>query len=256
MSVGFNSRLHDLLMSTWLPPPDYDDDQDDQDLYYKPWGFTIYRTSYQPPDVTGAQWEALCAKIVEQMKAEIDLHAEPGEEQLAARLKNAFFLRKQSDPNLWQDKSIPELRALHMREARAQGDAPEGPLFPEDEEPYEDDYEDMKPRFAFKTYPGPELFLLADAEVLEGPTRDAYFWIKCVLAEFDEQMERNPLFDRSAISCTDGWFRMTTHSVVDLCLEMPHYQMVELPPQISREWNIYNGELTGINPADSMCSGK
>jgi hypothetical protein len=244
-------------MSTWLPPVDYDDSaQDDEELYYRPWGFTIYRTSYQPPDATSAQWETLCAKIVEQMKAEIDRRAKPGEEQLAARLKNAFFLRKQSDPNLWQDKSVPELRVLHLRDARAQGEAPEGPLFPEDEEGHENDDEDMKPRFAFKTYPHPELFLLADAEVLEGPSRDGYFWIKCVFAEFDEYLERNPLFDRSQISSPDGWFRMTTYSVVDLCLDMPGYQTVDLPPQISREWDIYNGELTGVNPADSMCSGK
>ncbi|RCG11071.1 hypothetical protein B1145_07790, partial [Enterococcus faecium] len=86
-----------------------------------------------------------------------------------------------------------------MGEARARGDAPEGPLFPEEEEPYEDIDDDKKQRFSFKTYPGPELFLLADDEVLEGVTRDAYFWIKCVLAEFDEQMERNPLLDRGPI---------------------------------------------------------
>jgi hypothetical protein len=58
------------------------------------------------------------------MKAQIDLHAKPGDEQVAARLKTAFFLDQHSDPAHLKDKSMAELRV--------RGDASERQLHPED----------------------------------------------------------------------------------------------------------------------------
>ncbi|KAH8170333.1 hypothetical protein LIA77_09114 [Sarocladium implicatum] len=78
-------RLPDLLASTWLPPAVYHSpEHGDSEIYYKTWGFAIYRTSYYRLD--------------------------PGDEQVAARLKTAFFLDQHSDPAHLKDKSMAELR--------------------------------------------------------------------------------------------------------------------------------------------------
>jgi hypothetical protein len=55
-TMDAKGRLPDLLASTWLPPAVYYSlEHGDSEIYYKTWGFAIYRTSYYRLDVTDMQ---------------------------------------------------------------------------------------------------------------------------------------------------------------------------------------------------------
>ncbi|KAK0391838.1 hypothetical protein NLU13_1337 [Sarocladium strictum] len=234
------SKLLTLYEAMYCPPDTYDGPEVDQ--FYRPWGFTIYRTSYEPAEESDMQWKALIAKIKEQAAAEIDLYARPDVNHIVPRLKELFFIDEQSDPDLLSGKSIPELRVLHLDKARAESAAHS-----------REEYFNQP-----ATWPGPDLFLLADADVLEGVTKDPYFWIKCVYALHDELEKSRPRNSRYRPPSPDGWFRMTTNSIVDLCCDLYDCDWRNLPPEVSIVGGVvlYNGELTGADPANGTSSGK
>jgi hypothetical protein len=168
--------------------------------------------------------------------------------KLASRLKELFVIDPWSDPELLAGKSRPEIRELHMRRVHAEDEA----------------------RAAGKdkpvpVWPGRDFFLLADAEVLNVVSNDPFFWVKCVAGDHDEEEAKRRIVDPRRLPAIklphviEGWFRMTTRSVVDLCEDLRNCDFGYLPPPQSDQWRdllIYNGELFGLNPEDAMCSGK
>lgn len=225
------SKLPGLFEATWIPPDDHlHRDIGDLDQYYRPWGFTIYRTSYEPAEASDTHWQALLAKIKSQVATELDSHTESGDENMTSRLKISFFLNHQSDPVLLGGKSAPELRVLHLgrqQEGRVKPGGGEG-------------YLPSPP-----TWPGSGLFLLADAEVLESPNRYSYPWVKCVIANHDVELARNPpKNNRMPNAAPDGWFRMTTSSIVELCMDLQDCDWKTLPPVAPQNSEMYEGERT------------
>lgn len=152
------TKLESLLAATlWPSPLTRNLPSQDVDLDYRSFGFLIYRTSYEPTETSDMQWKTLLAKISEQALAEIGLYQKSGEEQVAARLVKLFSIDPVSDPALLEGKSRAEIRHIHLRRARAA----EEPGASEDQ--------------PVPVWPGENLFLLADAEVLEGVTKDPFF---------------------------------------------------------------------------------
>ncbi|KAI6777774.1 uncharacterized protein J7T54_002876 [Emericellopsis cladophorae] len=180
--------------------------------------------------------ETLLAKIMAHAPTEIDLYLPLGEERVAARLRDLLFLDQLSDPALLGGKSSADVWQVRMRRT--------GPEIKGGVE---------------TTWPDPRLFLLADTEVLEALNRYPFFWVRCVDAEHDEETEKSLTRNsRVRSSVVDGWFRMTTRSIVDLCQELRHCDGGSLTPQVWR-WEdalLYNGKLTGSNLASAVSSGK
>ncbi|KAF6787070.1 hypothetical protein CMUS01_16474 [Colletotrichum musicola] len=222
-----------VLLENCYRPPDgtYTRAGDDVSQYWRNWGLAIYRTAYGP--ATDAQWRTLVDKINAQAVDEIEGYAE-GEEDVATKLKSLFVLDARSDPALLADKTMDELREMHKR---GREDLPE----------------------PIRNASNQRAFLLADADVLEGVDRDPYFWVKCVEVDY---VERPPGRGRAAFAAAPwfGWMRMTTHSVVDLCADMPFRELASIgsPSRVlpDGQVHVYNGELNGMPLTDEMCSGK
>lgn len=231
------ARLDQLLEAMMQPPPEKRHCRllEPEDLDYRTWGFSIYRTSYLPTEASDKQWETPLARISEQI--EVEIRPYPGEEVLADRVKGLLFLDPVSDASLLEGKSRADVREVHMRRVRAEEAGGGG-----DGEP------DCVP-----VWPGRHYFLLADAEVLDGVSKDLFSWIKCVTADHDEEERerrsgKSNLFPLIRVSyAIEGWCRMTTRSIVDFCTEICDEDISDLPPHAQMWGNvlIYDGEETG-----------
>lgn len=235
------SKLRAILDSAFRPPDGTSWTQgDDVSHFYRNWGFTIYRTAYGP--ATDQQWSTLLAKINEQVLDEIDTYSKPGpggreeaqeneENAIADQLRGLFRLDPRSDVTLLGDKGINEVRAVYKDQA-TQSSPEDLPLMHDSG--------------------AQRIFLLADADVLEGVDRDAYFWVKCVEADHEDRPVRNTRMGPPWL----GWMKMTTRSVVDLSYELPVRDLENISPGRGGDSKVYNGELTGMSLEHKTCSGK
>ncbi|KAJ0274839.1 hypothetical protein COL940_009109 [Colletotrichum noveboracense] len=247
------SILPAILKSSFRPPAGTSwTPGDDVGGYYCSWGFTIYRTAYDP--ATDAQWRTLLDKIRAQAVSEIDGYVGAGEEDVAAQLKTLFVLDARSDVALLADKTMDEVREIYKQAAVASRSCGND---------YDNDNSQSLP--FMHDGPNQRVFLLADAEVIEAVDQGSYFWVKGVDADFAERdlAKTNGApgaqgTGRAAAGVWSGWMKMTTRSVVDLCAEMLVRDLASIAPgaRAADERPVYNGELTGSSLTSKMSSGK
>lgn len=88
-----------MLKRLWRPPENVDIWPADDDIYYKSWGFTIYRTCYDPG--SEQQWNLLIEKISTSVHAGIKACECPTDTASdISKLYNLFKLDARSSPDL------------------------------------------------------------------------------------------------------------------------------------------------------------
>jgi hypothetical protein len=173
----------------------------EEEQYRRPWGFTIYRTSYGPG--SEEQWRKLLQKATDSAKCRL-LGREDVEKYPDATTKalNLFSLDPRSDPERLEGLSLNDVRELYLDGSGGQ--------------PLNVDREQRR------------IFLLADDEVLQDPDLAL---LKVVAADFGPG-DALPRHGRVGPRYYFGWITMPTTAIYDLWVKLTLYYMEEIisPP--------------------------
>ncbi|KAJ4311762.1 hypothetical protein N0V94_007779 [Neodidymelliopsis sp. IMI 364377] len=167
--------------------------------FLQPWGFTIYRTHYDPG--SNQQWDALIQTITNGAKEAIRGNANSTDDPaMIAKAEQLFKLDTRSDSALLHGLALEQVRQLHLSGTGGQ------PMNTDrDRDPW-------------------RIFMLADEEVLKDPDLGV---VKCVAADYDAAacVPRNPRFGPQRYF---GWLRMSSTHVLKLWLELEGYFLEQI----------------------------
>jgi hypothetical protein len=192
--------IADMLKRVWRPPYGVTIYPADHDKHYKPWGFTLYRTCYNPS--LDQQWKLLIDKISTSLWARLQPPVvdeafllskfEHREEKPDDALKvwNLFKLDARSDPATLAGLTRDEVCQVYRDKV---GGEPMGMMTSLDSDH--------------------QIFLLADEEVLGNPDLDTLKVVQASFDPFDGQDDDDP---RRAYD----WMTMHPESLVDLWIEL------------------------------------
>lgn len=159
---------------------------EDLSPYYRNWGFTVYRTAYNPS--LDQVWQALIEKIHAQVADGVNAYCGEEGDQPRRHLISLFRLDPRSDLDLLKDADMDRVRHIYRESAGG------APMHGEEQTCF-------------------RLFPLADEEVLTGVPK-SQFQIKCVQADYKaaDYVPRNtPMGGQRYF----GWMKMTTRGLLD-----------------------------------------
>ncbi|EUC28492.1 hypothetical protein COCCADRAFT_40990 [Bipolaris zeicola 26-R-13] len=160
--------------------------------FLQPWGFTIYRTYYEPG--SDQRWDELIQSITNGAKDAIRGNVKPTDDPaMIAKTEELFKPDARSDPAVLDGLALEEVRQLYHNGTGGQ--------------PMNTDRDPWR------------IFILADREVLTNPNLGM---IKCVAADYDAAacVPKNPRFGPQRYF---GWLRMSPNHVLKLWFELDIY---------------------------------
>jgi hypothetical protein len=174
----------------------------DMTVYDSVWGFTVYRTAYEP--ASELKWQALLddirADVVEQFNGRDGKYQA---DHTTQRILSLFHLDIRSDPAVLDGLNMDDLRKVYK-------DA------------------DWKER---------KFFLLVDQEVLDAPRKKPdkigyKSWVKCVDVEYLASDWDNPRNKRAGPQVCFGWMKLATSCVPQLWFLLGSKWLDSLAPPV------------------------